>query len=286
MPVIDPGQGRWMTDTTPVIAWLEGQQDKQTVYPGDPVLNFIALLIEDYADEWLWRPAMHYRWSFRPDRRHASETLHNEQLRDFLPIPAWAGRALLTYRQLFGFVRGDGVTRQTRGHVESTYHAALGRMQAILVRRPYLLGDAPTIADFGMMGPMFRHFGQDPTPSEIMRETAPAVFEWVARMWNAKPSQEGAGLIAQPDEPLVALLTEACETHLEQLRQNALAFSSGLGCFVPPSPGFALSGLVPGKAARTLGAPGGSRSGLPQGSARHANGQRAVGRLSVCAFRL
>jgi len=33
---------------------------------------------------------------------------------------------------------------------------------------------------------MFRHFGIDPTPSRIMRNTAPAVYEWVARMWNAR----------------------------------------------------------------------------------------------------
>jgi hypothetical protein len=33
-----------------------------------------------------------------------------------------------------------------------------------------------------MMGPMLRHFGQDPTPADIMRNRAPGVYEWVARM--------------------------------------------------------------------------------------------------------
>ena len=75
MPVVRVADGRWMTDTTPMIAWLENQQDDPTIYPADPALSFIALLIEDYGDEWLWRAAMHYRWSFRRDRQHAAEFL-------------------------------------------------------------------------------------------------------------------------------------------------------------------------------------------------------------------
>ena len=40
---------------------LDGHYENGTIYPADPMLRFAALLIEDYADEWLWRPAMHYR---------------------------------------------------------------------------------------------------------------------------------------------------------------------------------------------------------------------------------
>ena len=68
MPVVRVADGRWMTDTTPMIAWLENQQDEPTIYPADPALSFIALLIEDYGDEWLWRAAMHYRWSYRAEQ--------------------------------------------------------------------------------------------------------------------------------------------------------------------------------------------------------------------------
>ncbi|MEL6258068.1 MAG: glutathione S-transferase N-terminal domain-containing protein, partial [Pseudomonadota bacterium] len=64
MPVVRLADGRWMTDTTPMIAWLDSQQAAPSIYPADPALNFVALLIEDYADEWLWRSAMHYRWSY------------------------------------------------------------------------------------------------------------------------------------------------------------------------------------------------------------------------------
>lgn len=227
MPVVQLANGQWMTDTTPMIAWLEAQQTAPSIYPADPAQNFLALLIEDYADEWLWRAAMHYRWTYRPDRRYAAETLYTELISGVRPLPRWIALNLLKHRQLGGFVRGDGISQQTRFHADRTYLTALDRLQTIFERRPFILGYTPTIADFGMMAPMFRHFSQDPTPAEIMRTRAPSVYEWVARMWNLQPAANGPQLIHKADECLDALLVEACETNLAQHRQNAEAYRRG-----------------------------------------------------------
>ena len=66
-PTVRLADGRWMSDTTPMIAWLERQHPERPVIPEDPVQRYVALLIEDFADEWLWRPAMYYRWSHGDD---------------------------------------------------------------------------------------------------------------------------------------------------------------------------------------------------------------------------
>lgn len=229
MPVVQMSDGRWMTDTSPILAWLDstGEASEPSIYPQDPALRFAALLIEDYADEWLWRPAMHYRWSYRIDRNYAAETLYDEQIRATLGYPRFLGKAFLTRRQYGGFVRGDGIDEHSRIHAEQTYAAALAAMEAILAERLFLLGNRPTIADFGMMAPMFRHFGQDPTPSEIMRTSAPQVFAWVARMWALNASAIEGGLIEAIDGPLMRFLREIAETHLVQLAQNAEAFTRG-----------------------------------------------------------
>jgi glutathione S-transferase len=227
MPVVQLTDGRWMTDSTPMIAWLDAGQSAPGIFPADPVLNFAALLIEDYADEWLWRPAMHYRWSYRPDRQHAAETLYTELIKGTLPIPRFIALNRLKTRQRGGFVSGDGVNSKSRAHADQTYLNALDRLQAILEIRPFILGNTPTLADFGMMGPMLRHFGQDPTPAEIMRNRAPAVYEWVARMWNLQPADGAPDLIASVDPCLARFLAEACETNLAQHRQNAAAFGRG-----------------------------------------------------------
>ena len=241
-PVVQLDDGRWLSDSTPILAWFESQIDGSSIYPSDPAMRFVALLLEDYADEWLWRPAMHYRWSYLQDRQHASGVLADELMAG-VRLPRFVKRFLLARRQFRGFVRGDGVSAATRGHVESTTMAAFDALEAILAERPFLLGETPTIVDFGFVGPMFRHFGQDPTPADLMRQRAPRVYAWVARMWEAASIPGAPELVSAIDGPLAALLVEACETHLVQLRENALAHGQGLTQFGQDIQGCRYEGL-------------------------------------------
>lgn len=226
-PVLRLDDGRWASDTTPILRWFEqAHPSPPSIYPEDPALRFVSLLLEDHADEWLWRPAMHYRWSFLSDREHASGHLVDEMFAG-APSPRDELRKMMVERQLGGFVTRDGVTDETRGHIEATAMAAYDRLEAILEERPFLLGERRTIADFGFVGPMLRHFAQDPTPAELMRRRAPRLFTWVARMWEASPDPADAALIPSIDAPLSALVREACETHMIQLRDNAKGFAAG-----------------------------------------------------------
>ena len=140
--------------------------------PDDPVVGFIARLIEDYADEWLWRSAMHYRWSYPYSRELISNILVDEI---GVPVraPRFIVRRMIRRRQVKFFTKKDGVTAATLDHVEQGYFQALDGMSRILQQRPYMLGTKPSLADFGLMAPMFRHFSQDPDPEEIMRTRAP-----------------------------------------------------------------------------------------------------------------
>ena len=231
MPAIELSDGRWMTDTTAIIGWIEARRAGPAVTPRDPALRFFSLLLEDYADEWLWRPALHYRWSFQPDTALLGRRIAAEMLRD-VPVPLALRTAVIIARQQRKYVRGDGITPATRGAVEALYHRSLAALEAILVKRPFLLGDRPSLADFGFMGSMFRHFSLDPTPARIMRDTAPAVFEWVARMWNARASAfaDATLLDAVPDdwEPFLA---EAATGYLPSLAANAEARAAGQTMF-------------------------------------------------------
>jgi glutathione S-transferase len=225
MPAVELSDGRWMTDTTPMIAWLEEQHPDPRVIPTDPLQRFISLLLEDYADEWLWRPAMHYRWSYRADANLLSRRIVDE-LMGPVPLPAALKRLFIRSRQRRRFVRGDGVSRTTRAHVERTYLVTLDRLEAILATRPFLLGDRPTLADFGFFASMFRHFGMDPTPATIMRETAPEVYAWVARVWNARASRTRGELVAGVPSDWGPILETIGATHLPQLCANAEAWKA------------------------------------------------------------
>lgn len=226
MPVVELEDGRWMTDSSPMLKWLDDKHDGCSIYPADPVLRFISLMIEDYADEWLWRPAMHYRWSYRNSRDYAAQAIFEDIVAPQKSIPRWLAVRMIKKRQLGNFVKGDGVNAVSREHCDQTYLNALDILEAIFAKRPFILGNSPTIADFGMMGPMFRHFSMDPYPAEIMRNRSPGVYEWVARVWNSKDDGNNPVLLDETDEELIALLRECCETSLAQHRQNAMAIGN------------------------------------------------------------
>ncbi|TNE40687.1 MAG: glutathione S-transferase family protein [Alphaproteobacteria bacterium] len=226
MPAVQLEDGRWMTDTSPMIDWFEDQYPEPAILPEDPVQGFVCRLIEDYADEWLWRPAMHYRWSYPLSSKLLRRQIIGEMAPD-VPGPDWIKWWRTERRQHRNFVKNDGVTPQTWGHVEQSYLRLLDILSNVFESRPFVFGDRPSLADIGLFGPLFRHFSMDPVPAIIMRESAPAVMEWVYRLWNARASKMTGGFVSGVPEDLLPLVKEIGETHLENLNANALAWQAG-----------------------------------------------------------
>lgn len=168
---------------------------------------------------------MHYRWNYPESAYHLGCVLIDENTQD-IPIPAFIKRYIFVNRQRAVYIIGDGVTTETWNHVEQTYHDSLAQLSQILETRPYLLGDRPSLADFGYFGPMFRHFSQDPTSARIMRETAPAVYEWSARMWNARASRDRGELLDCVPEDWNPILGSIATAYLPYLAANARAWNA------------------------------------------------------------
>ncbi len=98
--------------------------------PENPLQRFFSLLLEDYADEWLWRPAMHYRWYYPAGARFASYHLASEIAPD-VPAPAFLKRWSITRRQRNGYTMGDGITTAQVPGVEAIYRRMLEQLEAI-----------------------------------------------------------------------------------------------------------------------------------------------------------
>lgn len=194
VPAMQCPDGRWLKDTTPMIQWLDRQHPQHPVYPEDPAARFLALLVEDYADEWMWRPAMYYRWAFADSHMLRRWRLGHELAHGTLH-PSWLVGWWFRWRQYFVFVRGDGVRAHNERHLQELYARTLRQLSALLARRPFLSGPRPGIVDFAFFASMFRHYALDPNPAKIMLDTAPAVFEWVGRLWNARASGCAPGLL-------------------------------------------------------------------------------------------
>jgi len=226
IPQVECPDGTWLVDTTLIIEHFETHRPEPAVRPTVPAVAFVSVLLEDYADEWLWRPAMHYRWSFPETARLMSAWLaeHLAERR----VPQWLKRRFWLGRQYGTFVRGDGVSPATRAAVEASYEQTLEALERIFRTRPYVLGERPSEADFGFFASMFRHFFSDPAPGRIMRARAPAVQEWVARMWNGRPERFAhAPLPASLPADLAPLLEAVRSIYLPYLDANARAFAAG-----------------------------------------------------------
>ncbi|MGJ8687742.1 MAG: glutathione S-transferase family protein [Spongiibacteraceae bacterium] len=230
IPALELDDGRWMTDTTKIIQWFEAELPKNSLFPDDPLQRFLCLLIEDYADEWLWRPAMHYRWHYEECAQLLSRHIVDTHMAN-IPLPRALIRSVFRFRQRRGYTRGDGISTANVPGVEQIYLSTLAQLQGIFSRRPFIFGDRPSLADIGLSGPFFRHFALDPVPLEIMRQQAPAVFEWVARLWNfSQLGNDGSWCVGVPDD-IGPLLKTIGASYLPYLCANAEAVAANRNRF-------------------------------------------------------
>lgn len=220
--VLEP-DGTWLTDTTKIIEHFEKEASAPSVTPSDPVAKFCSLLFEDLFDEWYWRPALYYRWAHADDARLMSTELARKLLRD-VPLPLFLRRWFIVLRQRLVYMKKDGVTKETAPLIEAHYLESLAQLDAIFARRPFLLGDVPCQADFGLFGPFFRHFFCDPTSGRLMRDRAPNLLNWVTRLWSARPTDLTGKkeLEAVPDD-LGYFFDMISDDYLPYLRANEQA---------------------------------------------------------------
>ena len=227
MPQIELGDGHWLTDTTPSIAWIEAQFPEPRIAPAAVLPGFVSRLIEDFGDEALWRPALYYRWAKPDDARLMSRRIAAGMMRD-IKLPLALRRQIILRRQRRHYLRGEGVTAANSAAVEALYLDTLAALDPVLATRPFVMGARPCEADFGLFASMFRHFFCDPTPAQIMRDRAPHVLAWVSRLWAIAPVDfaDAPALETVPADlaPLLALIGR---DYLPYLAANAAACAAG-----------------------------------------------------------
>jgi glutathione S-transferase len=192
VPVIQTPGGTFLQDTSHIIDTLEATFTERPVIPAGPRQRLASLLLELYGDEWLLIPAMHYRWN------HDNFPFIFEEFGGtlFPHYPKFLQRILgkRVGARFAGFLPVLGITTNTHVAIENWYeNDFLLVLDRHLDTHEFLLGSAPTIGDFGLMGPLYAHLYRDPAPGRIMRKVAPHVAAWVERM-NAAQHCDGRQL--------------------------------------------------------------------------------------------
>ena len=176
MPIVDD-DGKWMSDTTPIIMHLETEHPVNSVLPQDPAVGFISHLIEDYGDEWLTKAMFHYRWYFDADIKMAGTIL-----------PRWSGIqnaeeklvAMSDYiaKRQISRLYVVGSNDVTANVIENSYKRFLSIMDDLIQKQTSVLGQRPSSADFGLYAQLTQLAKFDPTPAQICMEQAPRVHAW------------------------------------------------------------------------------------------------------------
>jgi len=184
IPVVKTPDDQYIQDSSEIIERLEVEHPQKPVYPTTPKQRLVSLLLELYADEWLLIPAMHYRWNFKAN----IPFIYQEFGRIVTPnMPAFI-RGFLGKRvanRFKGYVPQLGITGNTIPSIEKWFQEDfLQVFDHHLSNYQFILGDAPSIADFGFYGPLGAHLSRDPYPKKLIQQLAPNVVDWVERMKN------------------------------------------------------------------------------------------------------
>jgi len=226
IPVLETPEGALLQDSTDIIDTLDHRHGEPSVFPTTPLQRLAASLLELYGDEWLLIPAMHYRWHHNREwalrafgALNAPEATPEEQL-------ALGTRRAAPFAQAAVLL---GASAPMHAAIERSYEGLLAELDQHFALHPYLLGDRPSIGDFGLYGPLYAHQYRDPASGALMRRLAPHVVAWVERM--QQPPVPGAGDFL-PDDTLPPTLLPvlhrmACE-QMPVLKDTARRLSTWL----------------------------------------------------------
>jgi len=189
MPVVVTPEGEWLQDTKDIAAAIEQRFPDAPVTPATPRQCIAAMLLEAWADEW-WIPvAMHYRWVY-PENYALFEADGGNAL---LPGFPWAiKKRLVAYvaNKMRSYLPAVGIVPQQYAVMERWTEDMLDALERHFATMPFLFGTRPSIADFGLLGPMYGHLSRDPWPKRMLVAPRPHLKRWVERM-NAP--QAGSG---------------------------------------------------------------------------------------------
>ena len=184
-PVLETPESQFIQDSTDIVTYLDSLDSLASVTsmtPSTPVQRVVARLIDGFGLEGMLQAAMHYRWSYRDEQELFLQTEFGRGL--YAGADREARRA--AGRRVMDFFSSSlpalGITPETAPAIETAYEELLEALDVHFQSYPYVMGWRVSIADLGLIAPMYAHLGRDPYPTALMKKRAPNVARWVERM--------------------------------------------------------------------------------------------------------
>jgi glutathione S-transferase len=163
-------------DSTAMLNALEADKEEPSTVPDDPACAALALILEDYGDEWLNKTMFNERWSQSPDREQAAHRVMLQLFAGEPPENRAQAEAEIAERMAsrLGLVGAGGKNSRK---LKQSFHRFAERLDAHLKENLFIFGGRPSAADFSVAA-QFQQMLLDPTPGQWLRERTPFVTEW------------------------------------------------------------------------------------------------------------
>jgi len=181
MPVITTPEGEWIGDTSAIIDNLERRHPDFSVVPDTPILRFAAYLFEIWGDEF-WLPvAMNTRWR-HPENFPLFQ--HDAGTQALPGFPRFLQNLMGT--RLANKMRAHlprlGIAPETDALIGQWTRSHLDALERHFSTLPFLLGTRPSLADYGMIAPLYAHLARDPWSFKNLIEPRRHLHAWIKRM--------------------------------------------------------------------------------------------------------
>ncbi|MEL7130143.1 MAG: glutathione S-transferase family protein, partial [Pseudomonadota bacterium] len=185
IPLLIAPDGKASQDSTNMLVTLEKKIATPPAMPDDPACRAIALLLEDYADEWLNKAMFLNRWGQSPDRDAAATRVLEQILSGKPPAKRREAKASIVSRM------GErlpivGATPENAPVITASFHRFATLFNSHLEKHLFVFGGHPSSADFALAG-QFQQMLLDPTGGTWLRERAPFIVAWAEFMETPTP---------------------------------------------------------------------------------------------------
>jgi glutathione S-transferase len=227
VPVLIAPDDRALNDSTAIAAFLEERHPSPATRWSNAGTDALAMLLEDYADEWLVRIMLASRWY------HDADAAQNAAI---IACGMTSGVWGLDFQRaakefppgIVSTVPRMGATRENAGQWYAMVPRILDAMARALESCSFLTGTSPHLCDFAFYGQL-NQIRLDPTGHGWLERAPEAVAAWFDRIEGACKGEaaESAGEPLADASGLTELVTEAAETYVRMSVANALAVERG-----------------------------------------------------------
>ena len=153
VPLLLSPDGTTNQDSTDIIATLEADHPSPSAVPDDPACAALALILEDYADEWLNKCMFYQRWGRSPDKEAAAHRVLHQLYNGKLPAKKEEASKTIVAR-MEERLPNVGAGLSNAEVLTASFYRFTELLDVHLSKHLYLFGGRPSAADFALARPV------------------------------------------------------------------------------------------------------------------------------------